>query len=46
MGVWCLKVRGMREVFESNYGFCSVCYSEEFTLFDVKFHLPICLPSL
>ena len=34
----------MHEVFESNYGFCSLCYSEEFTLFYVKFHLPFVCP--
>ena len=37
----------MHEVFESNYVFCSLsCYSEEFTLFDVKFHLPFVCPVL
>ena len=36
----------MHEVIESNYVFCSLCYSEEFTLFDVKFHLSFVCPVL
>ena len=36
----------MHEICESNYGFCSLCYSEELTLFDVKFHLPFVCPVL
>ena len=26
--------------------FCSLCYSDEFTLFDVTFHLPFVCPVL
>ena len=44
----CLMFEGdvVHKVCESNYVFCSLCYSEEFTLFDVKFHLSFGCPVL